>query len=151
MLAISVCVVTLVVHGLTLKPLTQLSGIAEGPDRERREAAIGGLALANAALSRAEERVDADTAPPAVLSRLIDSLTERREDALQRVATLEAPDPKHIRFNGNEYRELRRDLLRAEARALSGLVSSGVISDSTGRALRHTLDLEEAALGAQDR
>lgn len=140
-LAIGVSVATLVGQGLTLKPLTLRSGIAEGPEREQREQAHAQHVLAQAALDRAQELLDAEAAPPHVLARLVEELTARRDRARDQLQ--EQPEAHEA-----TYRALRRDVLRAESARLARLLADGEVGEATWRRLQRGLDLEDTTLGA---
>lgn len=150
-LAISVSVLTLVVQGLTLRPLTLLSGVAEGPERERREYALGEQALARAALLRAQEMADTETAAPFLVRRLVDELGARSDSAQLRLGELDGPRPDapgdSHRRHGDAYRALRRDALRAETLRLAELLAAGEIGEAVWRRLQRGIDLRDSSLG----
>lgn len=154
--AISVCVLTLVVQGLTLQTLTHRSGVAEPPEVAEREHALADLALAEAALARARELADPGLAPSAPLRGLIDAIDDRRTRAEGRLRELDAERavaPAGAAHDGTEaagedFRSLRRVVLAAERDELTRLLADAVISDGTWRRLQQSLDLEEASLNA---
>ena len=161
-LAIGVCVLTLVVQGLTLQTLTRRSGVAEPPELTEREHVLADLALAEAALARARELADPDRAPAAPLGGLIDALDDRRDRAESRLRELDAerstlPPPARddrgvgdgVARAGDDFRSLRRVVLAAERDELARLLADAVISDATWRHLQQSLDLEEAALDSR--
>lgn len=175
-LAISVCVLTLVGQGLTLRPLTLRSGVAEGPEREQRERALGEHALVQAALDRARELADSEAAAPVLVARLVDELSARQDGAVLRLAELDsrrpdgAPDPasegafdsgaeagRHVgsahgggRRDADDARMLRRDVLHAEAVRLDQLLADGDVGEAVWRQLQRDIDLREAALGIRE-
>lgn len=150
--AISVSVLTLVVQGLTLKPLTLLSGVAEGPERERREQAVGEHALAQAALDRAQELADAEAAAPFLLTRLVEEVTARRERARLRLEELDGAPADGTRghlANTDTYRALLRDVLQAETVRLARLLADGEVSEGVWRRLQRSIDLRVTSLNSR--
>lgn len=143
-LAISCIILTLVVQGLTLEPLVKRLGVTEDLSRARDEEAVARHAVATAALSRLDELLDLDAAPPAVLERLRQGLEARvgrtREQLERGVAPAEAGR------TGPVYRRLRLDLLSVESARLLVLRDEGRISEDTRRKVQRSLDLEEAGL-----
>ncbi|MDX6205506.1 MAG: monovalent cation/hydrogen antiporter, partial [Frankiales bacterium] len=123
--ATGVIVVTLVVQGLTLAPLVRRLGVTRDPQADQEEEALARHRTAVAALSRLEELVDLEAAPPTVAVRL-------RADLSASTAA--------------DYRRLRRELLAVEAAELLRLSETGQISEPVRRRLQRGLDLEEAAL-----
>jgi CPA1 family monovalent cation:H+ antiporter len=123
--ATGVIVVTLVVQGLTLAPLVRRLGVTRDPQADQEEEALARHRTAVAALSRLEELVDLEAAPPTVAVRLRADLS----------ASTTA-----------DYRRLRRELLAVEAAELLRLSETGQISEPVRRRLQRGLDLEEAAL-----
>jgi CPA1 family monovalent cation:H+ antiporter len=105
--------------------LVRRLGVTRDPQADQEEEALARHRTAVAALSRLEELVDLEAAPPTVAVRLRADLS----------ATTAA-----------DYRRLRRELLAVEAAELLRLSETGQISEPVRRRLQRGLDLEEAAL-----
>jgi Na+/H+ antiporter len=151
--ATTVCILTLVVQGLTLQPLTHRSGVAEGPEREQHEEAIARSAVAQAALERIESLIDAEAAPSVVLARLVRDLTERRDRARRSLDELTARSERHRPWAEADaaYLALRRDVLRTETATLARLRADGQISEAVWRRLQRGVDLEDTGLDEEER
>lgn len=139
--ATGVIVVTLVVQGLTLAPLVRRLGVTRDPDVDADEEAHARHRIAVAALTRLEELVDLEAAPPVVAARLRAGLENR--------VSLTAPhrDAQVKPSTAGDYRRLRLDLLAVEGAELLRLGEQGEISEPVRRRLQRRLDLEEAGLG----
>lgn len=152
-LATTVCILTLVVQGLTLQPLTHRTGVAEGPEREEREEATARREIAEAALEHVESLVDREAAPPVVLDRLVRDLTERRDQAVRALDQLDAesrPESRTWREIEASYWALRRDLLHKETATLARLRADGEIGEAVWRRLQRVVDLEDTGLSGAE-
>ncbi|GHH83366.1 Na+/H+ antiporter [Streptomyces sulfonofaciens] len=143
-LTTSVVVLTLVVQGFTLAPVVRRSGVALEPDHTEREEAAARHELAGAGLRRLEELVEGEAVPEEVLDRLHGSLSARLASAHDRLR--EAGGESARESADGVYRQLRRDLITAEADELQRLYDDHRISDTTRRKLQRSLDLEETRL-----
>lgn len=143
-LTVGVVVLTLVLQGFTLAPVVRWSGIALEPEYTVREEAAAREALALAGLARLDELVAAEAAPEPVLGQLRRGLLARQDHALALLD--DARDPSGTTMTA--YRELRQELVRAEADALTALYAERRISDTTRRKLQYALDLEDVGLDA---
>lgn len=143
-LATSVIVISLVVQGFTLAPLVERSGITIHPSRERQEHALARLRLAQAALARLEELERTGAAPEVVIERLRVGLNDRIERGELRVGG-DGRAGEVMRA----FRDLRRDLIAAEAAELHRLHDTGQVGEATRRSLQRLLDLEETSITEQ--
>ncbi len=145
-LTFGVIVATLVGQGLTLSPLIRWLSIAPDDiqDHEEREAR---RAATQAALARLDVWADHDDAP----LELIEDLRMHHERRLARLDGEHAGGMTDEATRGAVARELRRDLLDAERRALVDLRDRGVIGDDALRRVQRDLDLDEVRLDAETR
>ncbi len=110
-------------------------------EREARRAAT------QAALARLDVWADHDDAP----LELIEDLRMHHERRLARLDGEHAGGMTDEATRGAVARELRRDLLDAERRALVDLRDRGVIGDDALRRVQRDLDLDEVRLDAETR
>jgi CPA1 family monovalent cation:H+ antiporter len=135
-IGMGVILVTLVAQGLTLRPLVRLLKLSANEpsvdDEEliaRRHAAEAG----HKAMLKTAERLGLD---PKQLERVIASHEVRtRHDTAQDIET--------FRVASARIRELERETLAAERKALISLRDAGTVSDEVLRKLQTELDLEE--------
>jgi CPA1 family monovalent cation:H+ antiporter len=140
-LTFSVIVATLVVQGLTLKPLVRVLDI-DDDGSDAHEETKARLRAAEAALGRLEELEDEEWV---------------RDDTLERTRNLFDYRRRRFgaRFDGSDeyeersaaYQRLLRELLNAERDELLSLRNEGHISDEVRRRVERDLDLEESRLG----
>jgi Na+/H+ antiporter len=139
-LAAVVVVVTLVGQGLTLGPLLEALGLAEGDEQRRREA-LARQRVTEAGLARLDKLaedgdVDEDTAN--VYRQLFELRLERVRAALgDDEADSAAPSTSGI----------RHELVRAERAKLEELYRNGKISDEIRRSIALTLDVQDGPRG----
>ena len=143
-LAAVVVVVTLIGQGLTLGPLLNALGLAEGDEQRRREA-VARQRVTEAGLARLDQmaengEVDDDTAN--VYRQLFELRLDRVRAALgdddsATVGDGSAPHPSN----------LRHELVRAQRVKLEQLYRDRKISDDTRRAIALTLDLQDGPRG----
>jgi Na+/H+ antiporter len=139
-LAAVVVVVTLVGQGLTLGPLLEALGLAEGDEQRRREA-LARQRITEAGLARLDELaedgdVDEDTAN--VYRQLFELRLERVRAALGD----DDADSAAPRTTG-----IRRELVRAQRAKLDELYQNGKISDEIRRSIALTLDVQDGQRG----
>jgi Na+/H+ antiporter len=138
-LAAVVVVVTLVGQGLTLGPLLDALGLAEGDEQRRREARAR-KRVVEAALVRLDElaeadKVDEDTA------NIYRQVFELRLDRVRAVLGDTEGD------GGPRTSGLRQELVRAQRAKLDELYRNGKIDDEIRRSISLTLDLQESPQG----
>jgi CPA1 family monovalent cation:H+ antiporter len=139
-LAAVVVVVTLIGQGLTLGPLLEALGLAEGDEQRRREA-VARQRITEAGLARLDElaesgEVDEDTAN--VYRQLFELRLERVRAALGD----DNGDGTVPHTSG-----IRHELVRAQRAKLDELYRNGKISDEIRRAITLTLDLQDGPRG----
>jgi Na+/H+ antiporter len=143
-LTFAVIVATLVLQGLTLKPLVQRLEIDE--DRiEEREEITARLRAAEAALARLEELAEAGWVADDTLERTRGLYDWRRR---RFAARFDGSDEGDYEERSAAYRRLLRELLTAERDELLALRNEGHISDEVRRRVERDLDLEESRLGS---
>jgi Na+/H+ antiporter len=143
-LAAVVVVVTLIGQGLTLGPLLNRLGLAEGDEQRRREA-VARQRVTEAGLARLDEMaeagdVDDDTAN--VYRQLFELRLERVRAALGDDDSVSVGDGSAPHSSG-----LRHELVRAQRAKLEQLYRDRKISDDTRRAIALTLDLQDGPRG----
>ncbi len=136
--------VTLVLQGLTLGPLIEWLGVAETSKGRRRESAVRIRAL-EAGLARLRESEERRKS-----SQDREAFDRAIEEYEQRIRVLRGQDDKD---EGNEQRESRidrevqREALAAERRAISAMRREGEIPDDIYRSIEYDLDLASLRLG----
>ena len=147
---------TLVLQGLTLKPLLRWLGLKDGGELDDEEAHARRVA-AEVGLRRLNEEGRRDGVEPDILSYLrrkyagrLDRWSVRDREAHG------AEDPEHRALAGRDgagaeraassYRRLRSAMIDAERRAVVGLRDQGVIGDEVLRRVQRDLDLETMLL-----
>jgi CPA1 family monovalent cation:H+ antiporter len=147
-LATTCTAITLVVQGLTLRPLVQRAGITADPKATTREEALARHAAVAAAVARLEDLADVEGAPPAAVDWLRREFGDRLQRAESALRGLEAPDAGgrdgDATASEGELRSIRRELIGVESARLQELTRSGVISEAVRRRVQRMLDLEEA-------
>jgi monovalent cation/hydrogen antiporter len=143
-LTFAVILATLVVQGLTLKPLVRRLEI-RGDDAEEQEELRARLRAAEAALDRLEELADEDWVRDDTLERTRNLYDYRRRRFAARTDGSDE-DGAYEERSAN-YKRLLRELLAAERDELLALRNEGQISDDVRRRVERDLDLEESRLG----
>jgi Na+/H+ antiporter len=146
-LTFAVIFVTLVLQGLTLRPVIRLLGLrpdGEDEDEETRSR----LLVAKAGLARLDELAAAGDPAPDVLAEVRERLLHRvhRLEARAHGGTHEADE----RFLA-EYRRLRLAALAAERHEVVRLRDEEVISDDVMRRVQRDLDLEQILLESPEK
>jgi len=137
--------VTLVVQGLTFRPLIRFLGLGDD-GREDEEAIEARLQTAKAGLARLDRIIAREPALAEVAQRV-------RERHLHRVHRYSSR--KHHRVHRRDeaaaadYRKVRKEMIDAERRELIRLRDEGVVGDDVLRAIQRELDLEELQLEAE--
>jgi NhaP-type Na+/H+ or K+/H+ antiporter len=134
---------TLVVQGLTLKPLVRSLGVC-GDGEEEREEANARLRAADAALRRLDEVGREEWVRDDTLERTRRLLDYRRR---RFAARLDDSDDDGYEERTAAYSRLLRELLSAERDELLTLRNRGEISDDVRRRIERELDHEESRLG----
>ncbi len=134
LLAFGVIFATLVLQGLTLRPLVRALGMAD-PTARRRERIVARRAAVKAARRH-------------IRRMLIEGEITRREArqlrrALTPVSTNDVDEHTGLRM-------ARSEVLEAERRVIHHLVQSGEIGDPTGQELEAALDIQTMGLHLQD-
>lgn len=134
LLAFGVIFATLVVQGLTLRPLVHALGMAD-PAAHRRER----LEARRAAMSSGKRHIR---------KMLVEGeITKRQARQLRRSLVPASIDD--VDENAS-LRKARSEVLEAERRVIHHLVQSGEIGDSTGQELEGALDIQTMGLHLQD-
>jgi Na+/H+ antiporter len=143
-LTFAVIVVTLVLQGLTLKPLVRWLDVADDGSEEHEETKAR-LRAAEAALARLEELADEEWVRDDTLERTRNLFDYRR----RRFSARFDGSDEHGDFEDRSasYQQLLRELLSAERDELLALRNEGYISDDVRRRVERDLDLEESRLG----
>jgi monovalent cation/hydrogen antiporter len=143
-LAFAVIVATLVLQGLTLKPLIGRLEIRDEGEEEREELTAR-LRAAEAALARLEELAGEEWVNPDTVERTRGLLGFRQRRFAARV---DGADDGGYEERSAAYRRLLRELLAAERDELLALRNEGEISDEVRRRVERDLDFEESRLGS---
>jgi len=128
-LATTCTAITLVVQGLTLRPVVRRAGLVSDPRVRTHEEAIARHAALEAAEARLDELQNVAAASPEAVAWL-------RRELQQRTQLAGAA--------GEEVHALRRELIGAESERLRQLVDAGEISEAVRRKVQRMLDLDEA-------
>jgi len=141
-LAFAVILSTLVVQGLSLKPLTRALNLGEDTTLELEEA-WAREAAARAALVRLDELASLPWARRDHVDRLRAIYTQR----LQRSSPLDSGDSRAAAEARAAFRRLRHETLNAERQAVIDLRNRGLISDDVLHRIEQELDVEAMRIG----
>lgn len=135
------CVIfsTLVVQGLSLRPLIKWLGI-KPDDREHREEHSARLKIASAVIERIEEEFSLSLS-----DEVLNQIKTKYEIRIQRLQK----DQSTRRLNEeqiNEFHRIQHELLLMERKSILAMRKQGSISDEALRKIEYELDLEEARL-----
>ncbi|MGA8533475.1 MAG: Na+/H+ antiporter [Candidatus Tumulicola sp.] len=136
----TVCVVfaTLVLQGLTLRPLIDWLGMTEASKSQRREARLRIRALeAGIARLREEERRRPDSPEIEPAERIVDEYEQRINVLRGNVAK----DEKQAAAESRADRRLQKAALDAERRTIMQMRAAGEIPDAIFRSIEYDLDL----------
>jgi len=146
---------TLVLQGLTFKPLVRLLGL-DGDKESAREEAHARQVLATAGLRRLEEFADSSGSSPELVEhfrqrqRGLVELWNRREQLLWGKSiphpSADDGDGAHTGAHSPAYRHLRAAMIAAERHAAVELCEAGVIGTDLLRRVQRDLDLETILL-----
>jgi Na+/H+ antiporter len=141
-LTFAVILSTLVVQGLTLKPLIRALKLGEDTTFELEEAQAR-EAAAQAALARLQEL----EGQPWVRREHVDRLRAIHTQRLQRSSVFNPGESRAAAEERAAFRRLRHEILNAERRAVIELRDQGVISDEVLHRIEQELDVEATRLG----
>jgi Na+/H+ antiporter len=136
-LTFGVIVATLVGQGLTLAPLIRLLHVTRD-DAPHREEAQARLVAAHAAIAQLDLLASQGDLP----TEMIDDLQARYRRRAERLGG------DRDTGGSQTLREVMRDVLDAERRAIIDLRDRNIISDAVLRRIQHELDLEQVRLEA---
>ena len=142
-LLLTFCVIfaTLVVQGLTLKPLIAGLGIVDDhvADKEER---LARLKANEAALERVEELGSSNEARPESVERLRSEYADRIRELSKETAHGESIR----RLYSRDFEQLAREALETERDTVIGLRNEEAINDEVLRRIQYDIDLAEARL-----
>jgi len=135
------CVIfaTLVLQGLTLRPMIKWFGI-KPDDKERRDEQDARLKLASSIIEHIEENYSL-----ALSDEVLNQIKTKYEIRIQRLrkdASKQRLDEKQI----NEFHRIQQELLDRERKFILQLRAEAKISDEAMRRIEYELDLEETRL-----
>jgi CPA1 family monovalent cation:H+ antiporter len=134
LLTFGVIFATLVLQGLTLRPLVRALGMVD-PSARRREHLVARRAAVEAAKRHIRKMRDEG------------ELSSRQARQLRRSLTPVSPDQVDMHA---ALRRARSEVLEAERRVIHHLVQAGEIGDPTGQELEAALDIQTMSLHLQD-
>jgi CPA1 family monovalent cation:H+ antiporter len=133
---------TLVLQGMTLKPLIRALGIEDDGEEEREEQKAR-IKASEAAIGRIDELADEDWTYDDSIDRAR-RLYGYRRDRFR--ARFDDEDDGGYEERSGQYQRLARELLDAQRRELLRLRNEGRISDEVRRRVERDFDLEESRL-----
>jgi CPA1 family monovalent cation:H+ antiporter len=133
-LSTGVIVISLVVQGFTLAPLVRLSGLAVTPADAEFEYVRARQRVAEVGLRYLDDLAGLEAASAVVLEHVRRSLQAQAEREEERDESGPLADA---------YRQIRRDVLAVQTKALSRLYAEGEVGESTRRRLQRRLDRED--------
>ncbi|HWC34547.1 MAG TPA: Na+/H+ antiporter [Mycobacteriales bacterium] len=140
--------ITLVVQGLSLRPVVQRAGVVADPQVRTHQEALARHAALAAAMGRLQELQDMEAASSAAVEWLTREFRDRLERAESVLRGLEQTEADHEQrttvATREEMRSLRRELIAVETSRLHELVEAGQISESVRRKVQRMLDLDES-------
>jgi CPA1 family monovalent cation:H+ antiporter len=146
-LLLTFCVIfgTLVVQGLTLKPLVGRLGIVDDhvADKEER---LARLKANEAALARVEELGSSNQARP----ETVDRLRSEYADRIRQLSKETSHGESIRRLYSRDFEQLAREALETERDTVIGLRNEEAINDEVLRRIQHDIDLADARLSAED-
>jgi CPA1 family monovalent cation:H+ antiporter len=142
-LLLTFCVIlgTLVVQGLTLKPLVGRLGIVDDhvADKEER---LARLKANEAALARVEELGSSNQARPKSVERLRSEYADR----IRQLSKETAHGESIRRLFSRDFEQLAHEALETERDTVIGLRNEAAINDEVLRRIQYDIDLAEARL-----
>ncbi|PZR72865.1 MAG: Na+/H+ antiporter [Chthoniobacterales bacterium] len=142
-LLLTFCVIfaTLVLQGLTLRPLTHWLKIVDDNVTEKEER-LARLKANEAALAHLEEIESLNRATPKTLERLRSEYVDR----IQQLSREDMPEKKVKRLFSRDFEELAREALETERETVITLRNEETINDQAFRRIQRDIDLAEARL-----
>jgi monovalent cation/hydrogen antiporter len=139
---IFVVFITLVLQGLTLGPLIEWLGIAETSKGRRRETTVRIRAL-EAGLARLRDGTRRSASEREVVDRVVDEYEQRIRVLRGQADKEEGIEERESRID----RDVQREALAAERRAIATMRRAGEIPDDIYRSIEYDLDLATLQLG----
>jgi monovalent cation/hydrogen antiporter len=140
-LTFSVIFSTLVIQGLTLRPLIKMLGIkSDGKELEDDHAAR--LQIASSVIEHIEENYSLSLA-----AEVLNQVKTKYEIRIQRLRKDQSTEP--VKINDEQisnFHKIQQELLRLERHIIISLRKEGKISDEVLRQIEYELDLEETRL-----
>jgi Na+/H+ antiporter len=142
-LLLTFCVIfgTLVLQGLTLRPLVRWLKIVDDHVTEKEER-LARLKANEAALARLEEIESSNRVKPETVERLRSEYADR----IRQLSSQGPHDKSVSRLFSEEFEELAREALETERDTLIALRNEGTINDQALRRIQRDIDLAEARL-----
>src|SRR6266576_96783 len=142
-LLLTFCVIfgTLIVQGLTLKPLVRWLRIKDDRITEKEER-LARLKANEAALARLEEIASSKRVRPRILERL----RSEYEDRIRQLRGEAADEESVSRLFPKDFEELAREVLQTERNTVIQLRNEEAINDQALRRIQRDIDLAEARL-----
>ena len=142
-LLLTFCVIfgTLIVQGLTLKPLVRWLGIVDDHVAEKEER-LARLKANEAALDRIEDMGAAGDARPESVERLRSEYADR----IRQLSKATSHEESLRRLYSRDFEQLAREALETERETVIALRNADTINDEVLRRIQHDIDLAEARL-----
>lgn len=138
-LTFSVIFATLVIQGLTLRPLIKFLGVTSD-GKEHEDEALARLKIASSVIEHIEENYSI-----VLTEEVLNQVKTKYEIRIQRLRK----GAEHNRLNEdqiNQFHNIQKELLALERKLVIGLRKEGRISDEALRKIEYELDLEETRL-----
>jgi Na+/H+ antiporter len=142
-LLLTFCVIfgTLIVQGLTLKPLVRWLRIVDDHVTEKEER-LARLRANEAALARIEDLGSSSQARPENVERLRSEYADR----IRQLSKDTSHEESVRRLYSKDFEQLAREALETERETVIGLRNQDTINDEVLRRIQHDIDLAEARL-----
>jgi CPA1 family monovalent cation:H+ antiporter len=142
-LLLTFCVIfgTLIVQGLTLKPLVRWLRIVDDHVTEKEER-LARLRANEAALARIEDMGSSRQARPENVERLRSEYADR----IRQLSKDTSHEDSVRRLYSKDFEQLAREALETERETVIGLRNEESINDEVLRRIQHDIDLAEARL-----
>jgi monovalent cation/hydrogen antiporter len=142
-LLLTFCVIfgTLILQGLTLKPLVHLLKIVDDHVTEKEER-LARLRANEAALARIEDMGSSSQARPESVERLRSEYADR----IRQLSKETSHEESIHRLYSRDFEQLAREALETERETVLALRNEETINDEVLRRIQHDIDLAEARL-----